>query len=35
VVAWTRAHTAFMVGAAAIGALSLTLATGIMLALRR
>ncbi|HWK16939.1 MAG TPA: phosphatase PAP2 family protein [Solirubrobacteraceae bacterium] len=35
VVAWTRVHTAFMVGAAAIGALSLTLATGIMLALRR
>ena len=35
VVSWTRAHTAFMVGAAAIGALSLTLATGIMLALRR
>jgi membrane-associated phospholipid phosphatase len=35
VVTWTRAHTAFMVGAAAIGALSLALATGIMLALRR
>ncbi len=35
VVAWTRVHTAFMVGAAAIGALSLALATGIMLALRR
>ena len=35
VVTWTRTHTAFMVGAAAIGALSLALATGIMLALRR
>lgn len=35
VVAYARAHEAFMVGAAAIGALGLALATGVMLALRR
>jgi membrane-associated phospholipid phosphatase len=35
VVAYARAHEAFMVGAAAIAALGLALATGVMLALRR
>jgi membrane-associated phospholipid phosphatase len=35
VVAYARAHEAFMVGAAAIGMLGLALATGIMLAVRR
>jgi membrane-associated phospholipid phosphatase len=35
VVAYARIHTAFMVGAAAIGALALMIATGVMLALRR
>jgi membrane-associated phospholipid phosphatase len=35
VVAYARAHEAFMVGAAAIGVLGLALATGVMLALRR
>jgi hypothetical protein len=33
--AYARAHSAFMVGAAGIGALAIALATGIMLALRR
>jgi hypothetical protein len=32
VIAYARGHTAFVVGAAAIGALSITLATGLMLA---
>jgi hypothetical protein len=32
VLAYARAHTAFVVGAAAIGALGLALATGLMLA---
>jgi hypothetical protein len=35
VVAYARVHTAFVVGAAAIAALGLALATGVMLALRR
>ncbi|HEY6396627.1 MAG TPA: phosphatase PAP2 family protein [Solirubrobacteraceae bacterium] len=35
VLAYARAHEAFMVGAAAIGLLGLSLATGLMLALRR
>jgi membrane-associated phospholipid phosphatase len=35
VYAYARAHEAFMVGAAAIAALGLTLATGVMLTLRR
>ncbi len=35
VVTYARAHEAFMVGAAAIAALGLALATGVMLALRR
>lgn len=35
VVAYAQGHTAFMVGAASIGALGLALATGLMLAFRR
>jgi hypothetical protein len=35
VVAYARLHEAFVVGAVAIGALALTLATGVMLTLRR
>ncbi len=35
VVAYARLHEAFVIGAGAIGALALTLATGVMLALRR
>jgi membrane-associated phospholipid phosphatase len=35
VVAYAQAHTAFVVGAASIGALGLALATGLMLAFRR
>jgi membrane-associated phospholipid phosphatase len=35
VVAYARAHTAFVVGAVSIGALGLALATGLMLAFRR
>jgi hypothetical protein len=35
VVSYARAHEAFMLGAVAIGALALSLATGIMLAMRR
>ncbi len=35
VVVYTRAHEAFVVGAAAIGAIGLAIATGVMLALRR
>jgi membrane-associated phospholipid phosphatase len=35
VVAYAQAHTTFVVGAAAIGALGLSLATGVMLTLRR
>jgi hypothetical protein len=35
VIAYARIHTSFMVGAAAIGALGLALATGVALALRR
>lgn len=35
VVAYARAHEVFLVGAAAIGALGLAMATGVMLALRR
>ena len=35
VAAYTQAHTAFVVGAASIGALGLALATGLMLAFRR
>ncbi len=35
VVAYARAHEAFVVGASAIGAIGLALATGVMLTLRR
>jgi membrane-associated phospholipid phosphatase len=35
VVDYARAHTAFVVGAASIGALAVALATGLMLAVRR
>jgi membrane-associated phospholipid phosphatase len=35
VIAYAQSHTAFVVGAASIGALGLMLATGVMLALRR
>ena len=35
VVSYARVHEAFVIGAAAIGALALTLATGVMLTLRR
>ena len=35
VIAYARIHTSFMIGAAAIGALGLALATGVVLALRR
>ena len=35
VISYARAHEAFMVGAVAIGAVALALATGLMLAVRR
>ena len=35
VIAYAQDHTAFVIGAASIGAMGLMLATGVMLALRR